>query len=372
MVDDNPNPEWTLLTYLRDMLSLCGTKLGCGEGGCGACTVMLSKVVDRQTLEIRHVAVNACLTPICAVHGMAVTTVEGIGSTKTKLHPVQERIAKAHGSQCGFCTPGIVMSMYALLRSSPKPTMKEMEIAFQGNLCRCTGYRSIIEGYRTFTKEYECAMGENCCKNRNGSGCGGGGEKDELFAVSEFTPHDPSQEPIFPPELKMSEALDTKSIAFYGANVTWYRPNNLNDLLSLKLEYPNAKIIVGNTEVGVEVKFKHFNYPVLIMPNQIPEMNEIVHQNDGVEFGASVTLMQMNDTLQQLVDQLPEHQTRLYRAIIDMLHYFAGKQIRNVASIGGNIMTGSPISDLVPIFSAADTRYHFIILSLFNLTGLFN
>lgn len=361
MVDENPNPEWTLLTYLRDTLGLCGTKLGCGEGGCGACTVMLSKVVDRQTLEIRHVAVNACLTPICAVHGMAVTTVEGIGSTKTKLHPVQERIAKAHGSQCGFCTPGIVMSMYALLRSSPKPTMKEMEIAFQGNLCRCTGYRSIIEGYRTFTQEYECAMGENCCKNKKGSGCGAA-QDDELFAVSEFMPHDPSQEPIFPPELKTSEVLDTKSIAFYGENVTWYRPNNLNDLLSLKLEYPDAKIIVGNTEVGVEVKFKHFNYPVLIMPNQIPEMNEIIHRDNGVEFGASVTLMQINDTLQQLVDELPEHQTRLYRAIIDMLHYFAGKQIRNVASIGGNIMTGSPISDLVPIFSAADTRYNSIYL----------
>lgn len=79
-----------------------------------------------------HVSANACLTPICAVHGMAVTTVEGIGSTRTKLHPVQERIAKAHGSQCGFCTPGIVMSMYALLRSMPKPTMKDMEVAFQG------------------------------------------------------------------------------------------------------------------------------------------------------------------------------------------------------------------------------------------------
>lgn len=102
MIEENPDPECTLLTYLRESLRLCGTKLGCGEGGCGACTVMLSKVIDRKTNEIKHVAANACLTPVCAVHGMAVTTVEGIGSTKTKLHPVQERIAKAHGSQCGF------------------------------------------------------------------------------------------------------------------------------------------------------------------------------------------------------------------------------------------------------------------------------
>uniref|UniRef100_A0A182TE62 2Fe-2S ferredoxin-type domain-containing protein n=1 Tax=Anopheles melas TaxID=34690 RepID=A0A182TE62_9DIPT len=109
VTDDGPDPECTLLVYLREKLRLCGTKLGCAEGGCGACTVMVSKI-DRKTGSLHHLAVNACLTPVCAVHGMAVTTVEGIGSTRTRLHPVQERIAKAHGSQCGFCTPGIVMS----------------------------------------------------------------------------------------------------------------------------------------------------------------------------------------------------------------------------------------------------------------------
>ncbi|KAH8275939.1 hypothetical protein KR018_006839, partial [Drosophila ironensis] len=138
VIDPNPDPECTLLTYLREKLRLCGTKLGCAEGGCGACTVMISRM-DRKAKKIRHLAVNACLTPVCAMHGCAVTTVEGIGSTRTKLHPVQERLAKAHGSQCGFCTPGIVMSMYALLRNSEQPSMRDLEVAFQGNLCRCTG-----------------------------------------------------------------------------------------------------------------------------------------------------------------------------------------------------------------------------------------
>lgn len=316
---------------------------------------MLSKILNRKTNEISHVAANACLTPVCAVHGMAVTTVEGIGSTKTKLHPVQERIAMAHGSQCGFCTPGIIMSMYALLRSSPKPTMKDMEIAFQGNLCRCTGYRPIIEGYRTFTKEYECAMGEKCCKNQANNKCGGNEEDraDELFKISEFTPYDPSQEPIFPPELKVSDTLDRQSLVFYGETVTWYRPTALSDMLALKLEHPQAKIIVGNTEVGVEIKFKHFHYPVMILPNRVPEMNEITIVNSGVHFGASVTLMTIDKTLSELSKKLPEHKTRLFRGIVNMLHYFAGKQIRNVASIGGNIMTGSPISDMIPVFTAA-------------------
>uniref|UniRef100_T1GQG1 2Fe-2S ferredoxin-type domain-containing protein n=1 Tax=Megaselia scalaris TaxID=36166 RepID=T1GQG1_MEGSC len=184
IVEVDPDPQCTLLTYLREKLFLCGTKLGCGEGGCGACTVMVSSI-NRSTNKIKHIAVNACLTPVCSMHGLAVTTVEGIGSTRSKLHPVQERIAKSHGSQCGFCTPGIVMSMYALLRSLPQPSMKDMEVAFQGNLCRCTGYRPIIEGYKTFTKEFACGMGEKCCKLSKQSQV-----SDELFEKSSFTPYD--------------------------------------------------------------------------------------------------------------------------------------------------------------------------------------
>lgn len=145
---------------------------------------------------------------------MAVTTVEGIGSTRTILHPVQERIAKAHGSQCGFCTPGIVMSMYALLRTKPFPSMNDIEVAFQGNLCRCTGYRAILEGFRTFTEEWErtrllnihnngscseperpCAMADNCCKRAFTS------DLIDLFDSKNFSHYQITQEPIFPPKL---------------------------------------------------------------------------------------------------------------------------------------------------------------------------
>uniref|UniRef100_A0A3B4A7D1 2Fe-2S ferredoxin-type domain-containing protein n=1 Tax=Periophthalmus magnuspinnatus TaxID=409849 RepID=A0A3B4A7D1_9GOBI len=146
VVEKNPDPEMTLLFYLRKKLGLTGTKLGCAEGGCGACTVMIS----RFHLDSHHLAVNACLAPLCSLHLAAITTVEGIGSTAQKLHPVQERISHAHGSQCGFCTPGFVMSMYALLRNNPAPHMEQLHQAFQGNLCRCTGYRPILEGFKTF------------------------------------------------------------------------------------------------------------------------------------------------------------------------------------------------------------------------------
>ncbi|KAI0220104.1 Xanthine dehydrogenase, partial [Lamellibrachia satsuma] len=163
VVEDNPKPEELLGKYLRNELRLVGTKKACGQGGCGACTVMVSRI-DRQQHKIQHYAINSCITPICSLHGLAVTTVEGVGSRHGNIHPVQERLALNHGTQCGFCTPGMVMSMYALLRSHPLPSVAQMERAVEGNLCRCTGYRPILDAFRTFTKEAQCAMGDACCK----------------------------------------------------------------------------------------------------------------------------------------------------------------------------------------------------------------
>lgn len=314
------------------------------------------------------------------MHGLAVTTVEGIGSTKTKLHPVQERIAKAHGSQCGFCTPGIVMSMYALLRTTPKPSMKDMDTAFQGNLCRCTGYRPIIEGYRTFIEEWEriqtngklsngngCAMGDQCCKlnkNKQNGQNGYSGDEEVLFKKNEFVPYDPSQEPIFPPELKLNDEYDKQYLIIKGPNVVWYRPTNLTELLDLKHKFPDAKIVVGNTEVGVEVKFKHMLYPVIVQPIAIQEMIQIDVTDAGLRVGASVTLTELQEVLQRQIKIHKEYKTRTFAAMADMLNWFAGKQIRSVGALGSNIMTGSPISDMIPILMAIKAK-----LELANISG---
>lgn len=377
VVDEKVDPEWTLLYYLRNKLRLTGTKLGCAEGGCGACTVMASKY-DRSLHKVIHYSLNACLAPVCSVHGLAITTVEGIGSTKSCLHPVQERIAKAHGSQCGFCTPGIVMSMYTLLRSLPgKPTMEDVELAFQGNLCRCTGYRPILEGYRSFTEEWEqqqrsngvvngvCSLGDRCCRNSNAStqsdtNCIIDEQSEILFDSSEFKPYDPSQEPIFPPELQVSDCLDCQFLVFKGPRVTWYRPTTLEQLINLKSKYLSAKLVNGNTEIGVEVKFKNCFCPILIHPDHVKELTEITITDEGVNVGASVTLTNLENILKEEVKKQPEHRVQIFKAIIDMLHWFAGKQIRNVAAIGGNIMTGSPISDLNPIFMSSKCQLEFI------------
>ncbi|KAL4238443.1 hypothetical protein ACF0H5_003151 [Mactra antiquata] len=352
IVEKNAEPETTLLQYLRQKLCLTGTKLGCGEGGCGACTVMISKY-DHNRKKICHFSVNSCLAPLCSLHGMAVTTVEGIGSVKNGLHPVQERLAKSHGSQCGFCTPGIVMSMYTLLRNDPQPTIQHMEKAFEGNLCRCTGYRPILDGFRTFTKEF-CQLGENCCKNmKNKKTQSEDGVGTSLVNTREFLPLDPTQDPIFPPELQTSSKFDSQSLVYKGERVTWYRPTSLNELLDLKSSYPDARLVVGNTEIGVEMKFKNMKYPVMIAPTHIPQLNDITHTDLGIRFGASVTLSRIDEELKLAQEKYPENKTRVFTAIREMLRWFAGYQIRNVAAVAGNIITASPISDLNPLFLAS-------------------
>uniref|UniRef100_A0A8B9ZKZ1 Xanthine dehydrogenase n=1 Tax=Anas platyrhynchos TaxID=8839 RepID=A0A8B9ZKZ1_ANAPL len=303
-------------------------------------------------VRVNHHTANACLFPICALHHVAVTTVEGIGNTKSRLHPVQERIAKSHGSQCGFCTPGIVMSMYTLLRNKPEPNMEDIEDAFQGNLCRCTGYRPILEGYRTFAKNGSCCGGK-----ANGPGCCMNEKEDNmvrcslnLFNASEFQPLDPTQEPIFPPELMQ------KQLCFKGERVMWIQPTTLQELVALKSQYPNAKLVVGNTEVGVEIRLKNMLYPVIIAPTWIAEMNAVQHTETGVTFGAACTLSSVEEVLRKAVAELPSYKTEVFKAALEQLRWFAGPQIRNVAALGGNIMTASPISDLNPVLMASGSK----------------
>ncbi|OCK73770.1 hypothetical protein K432DRAFT_430402 [Lepidopterella palustris CBS 459.81] len=163
VVLSNPNPHWTLLDFIRSQHGLKGTKLGCGEGGCGACTVVLQTRSWREdrTSKITHLAINACLFPLVGADGKHVITIEGIGNVANP-HPLQERIAKLHGSQCGFCTPGIVMSLYALIRNSYDTVTQtfhlssrdiEQEGHLDGNLCRCTGYKPILQAAKTFVTE---------------------------------------------------------------------------------------------------------------------------------------------------------------------------------------------------------------------------
>lgn len=187
-------------------------------------------------------------------------------------------------------------------------------------------------------------------------------ESKVLNAVS-WAPYDPTQEIIFPPELKvMSKRLDSEMLEFKGKRVVYYRPVSFAHLLDLKYRFPHAKIIVGNTEVGVEVAFKKQHYPVLINPTRIPELNTTEVLKSGVRVGAAVTLTELQELLTRLVQTRPSHLTKNYTALLEMLKWFAGQQIRNTASIGGNIMTSSPVSDLNPVLVVAGVTLTFTSL----------
>ncbi|KAI0520687.1 xanthine dehydrogenase [Xylaria bambusicola] len=362
VVLDEIDPEVTLLEYIRG-IGLTGTKLGCSEGGCGACTVVISQY-NPTTKQIYHASVNACLAPLASVDGKHVITVEGIGNVKNP-HPVQERIAKSNGSQCGFCTPGIVMSLYALLRNNESPTEYEIEEAFDGNLCRCTGYRPILDAAQTFSVKNACGKssangGSGCCME-NGSradgGCCKNGDMDNSQLIKQFTPpgfieYNRDTELIFPPSLKKHKF---RPLSFGNKRKRWYRPVTLDQLLNIKHVYPNAKIIGGSTETQIEIKFKALQYPISIFVGDIPELRQYSFKEDYVEVGGNVILTDLETICQKAIEHYGKARAQVFEAAYKQLKYFAGRQIRNVGTPAGNLVTASPISDLNPVFMASNS-----------------
>ncbi|KAH7350995.1 putative xanthine dehydrogenase [Rhexocercosporidium sp. MPI-PUGE-AT-0058] len=359
VVIDNIDPETTLLEYLRG-IGLTGTKLGCAEGGCGACTVVVSQF-NPTTKKVYHASVNACLAPLVSVDGKHVITIEGIGNTK-RPHPTQERIAKGNGSQCGFCTPGIVMSLYALLRNDSSPSEHDVEEAFDGNLCRCTGYRPILDAAQTFSVDKSCGKaksngGGGCCME-NGGGAGGcckDGFKDDQ-PIKRFTPpgfieYNPDTELIFPPSLTKHEF---RPLAFGNKRKRWYRPVTVEQLLEIKSVYPSAKIIGGSTETQIEIKFKGMQYTASVFVGDIPELRQYTFKDDHLEIGGNVILTDLEAIALKAVEYYGPVKGQVFAAIHKQLKYFAGRQIRNVGTPAGNLATASPISDLNPVFVASN------------------
>nr|XP_006820662.1 PREDICTED: xanthine dehydrogenase/oxidase-like [Saccoglossus kowalevskii] len=334
-----------LLIYIRKTLGLRGSKLSCGEGGCGACTVMLSKY-DHQQKKILHYAINACYTPVCSVHGMAITTVEGVGS-RTKLHPVQERLAKYHGLQCGFCTPGMVMSMYSLLRNNQLPAVADIEDALTGNLCRCTGYRPILQAFGTFAQK-------GCCGSQSECRCDAKCSESYISSLvtGEFAPYNGTQEPIFPSELQLNDHYHSKTVSFAGKSVVWIRPTTLSELLKYKSDIPDAILVLGNAEVGFMPK------PIgvkctLLSVSHVQELKQVDLSESSITFGASVTMSRMIEVLRERIAKSPGSTTVVYKALLDMLYMVGDHQLRNVAGIGSHIMTASRLSDLNPLLMVA-------------------
>ncbi len=414
---DEPDPGLLLIDFLRSAsTNLKGAKKGCGQGGCGACTVILSEW-DAKKNEARHRSINSCLRPVCSLNGLSVTTIEGTGgadrlppkhsiqtltasragamfgaqatpelasthqhattareAAKEKatlcaetgavavapsnlidpaVNPVAYRLAVNNGSQCGYCSTGFVMNMSAFLANNPRPTKKEIEQAFDGNICRCTGYRPILTAMKTFAVDWSPA--------------------DEANRM-------PIQ---LDDQLKAQNVGDTVTIPFAeaaksapqpvtvaGSTQTWVMPNTATELVEIYKTYSHEDIYLlhANTAFGV-YREDFLTTKVLVDIRRVEEINGISHGNDALTVGAGVTYTELFDHLQSMA---PASLTSL-SAVLYMVHRTAGTIVRNAATIGGNTMlvlkhiskgTGEPFpSDLLTALAALNTTVRFTDLT---------
>ncbi|XP_058199352.1 xanthine dehydrogenase 1-like isoform X3 [Rhododendron vialii] len=277
------------------------------------------------------------------------------------------------------------MSMYALLRSSQTPPSEEqIEESLAGNLCRCTGYRPIVDAFRVFAKtddllytdaslnsaqrgEFVCPSTGKPCSCRSETVCNENSveQKAACGNTNEPLPYTDvdgtrytNKELIFPPELLLRKWTYLKLKGFGG--IKWYRPLQLQHVLDLKARYPDAKLVVGNSEVGIEMRLKGFQYQVLVCVASVSELNKLNVRDDGLEIGAAVRLSELLNVLRKVTKERTSHEISSCKAFIEQIKWFAGTQIKNVASVGGNICTASPISDLNPLWMATGAKFQII------------
>ena len=334
VVISDPDPTVLLVDWLRSPdVGLTGTKKGCDQGGCGACTVMLSRW-DDASKTVERVSINACLRPICALDGMEVMTTEGIGSTRTKLSAVQDCIARENGTQCGYCTPGFVMNMYSFLagREGKQATQAEIENIFDGNLCRCTGYRAILYGMRHFASDFSRKDQEGCLKTFVDPS----EEVEPDVDRSEKVRIEPDVAPVFPAALKEPP----RALHFSRGGFHWYRPLTLADVHEVLRTYPDAadvKLVGGNTSIGVYDTFVE-NPHVLIDISCVAEMQGITDDDEALTMRAATTYGEFLAALDALLPRARKEQRAGLEAMQYMTRRTAGTIVRNAASLGGNTM----------------------------------
>ncbi|CAP36505.1 Protein CBG19218 [Caenorhabditis briggsae] len=351
--EDNVDPELTLAYYVRNKLGLRGTKLGCEEGVCGSCTVVLGIWDDGENKAVYR-AVNACLVPLFHVHRTFVITVEGVGS-REKIHPIQDRMARGHALQCGFCSPGFVMSAYALLRNHPDPSIDQINAAIRANLCRCTGYRPILEALYSFSPE----SGGCCGGNKNGGGCckdKSSSDEDEgydekLLSFNDFPKYDPTQEIIFPPSLRTYADSEDQAI-LNGNRVELTLPKNLTQFKQSR----EGKNVISS---GLITRFLTSRNPKefaqkWITTRYVKEFNEVRVEADSVKIGSAVTIQKFADTLSS---NLPEE---VGCEIAKFIQNFSSPQIANFATWSGAIVSAAKssisVSDVLILLNVLDAK----------------
>jgi len=344
----NPDPTIILADYLHTV-GLTGTKIGCGQGGCGACTVMLSHC--NSSGDPVHRPINACLRLLCAVDGYRVTTTEGIGNVHQGLDPAQYCIAKNNGSQCGFCTPGFVMNTHAYMQNHPKATQAELEKIYGGNLCRCTGYRTILTGVRTLASDYQSA-------NDNSQQC--------LIDPSYDVQVNDKLTDIDLNELSANK-LFQRLLHFSGKGCEWFRLNTLDEVMRVKNQLvkthgrENVKIIFGNTASAIYPDEKSL---YLIDISQVQALTQLTKNELGITVGANTPIQTLLDFAESTAKEMDHEQGQGLEALVYHGQFIAGLQVRSAGSVAGNIFmtrdhsaSGSPFpSDLFTVLATLGTK----------------
>jgi xanthine dehydrogenase small subunit len=296
----------TVLEYLREVAHRTGTKEGCAEGDCGACTVVLGKLsADGKRIDYR--AINSCIRFLATIDGHELVTVESLPSAEGALHPVQQALVDEHASQCGFCTPGFVMSLFALYLQRAQATRDQVVEALSGNLCRCTGYRPIIAA--------GCRMHDYPTPSHWGRPAAGTEARRAALRA-----------------LKRTQPLRMPG---------FFAPRTIDELADAFAEEPGALLLAGGTDVGLWVTKQLRELPTVLYIGDIEELHALEHGATGLRIGAAVSL---TDAWTALVEA--------YSPLAEVAQRFGSPPVRNSGTLCGNLANGSPIGDAAPVLMA--------------------
>jgi len=304
---ENIDPNLTVLQYLREIQFNTGTKEGCASGDCGACTVVLAELDNDNTSQLNYISINSCITFVGNLHGKQLITVEDL-KEKSKLHHAQQTLVDNHASQCGFCTPGFVMSSFALHKHNKAPTRAQVLEALAGNLCRCTGYRSIIEAAITSSI---------------------GADEDS------FAKH--YQETVA--TLTELQKLPTPTLMANGHS--FVAPKNIDELAYELAHEPKSTLVAGGTDLALSVTQNLATIDKLVYVGNVEELTIIEETDSEIIIGSALPYSKFIDTLHHYYPDLGE-----------MIERIGSKQVRNNGTLGGNIGNASPIGDMPPALIA--------------------
>lgn len=303
LLKEGLSPTTTVLQYLRGLPTYKGTKEGCAEGDCGACSIVFA---ENENGTLKYTACDSCLIFLPMLQGKQLITVEDLGSS-SNLHPVQQAMVDTDGSQCGYCTPGFIMSLFALYKNSDQIDNDQINDYLTGNLCRCTGYRPIVDAAKIIALA----------------------DKNDTFSEHESD------------VLELMNSINAESISIKTESQEYFQPRSIDEYIAKKVKNPDALIVNGATDVGLMVTKQRKLLTDLIDISRIVELKSTIESDDKIEYGAGLNL-----------EQIRNHSQSIFPALYDMLVVFGSRQIREMGTIGGNVANASPIGDIPPVLMA--------------------